>query len=70
MKMPRQEKPSLREARERLGLSQEEMAARLGLSQATVSRLENGQTLLRRRLWRYVADEYKVDVATVIGEAA
>ena len=46
----------VKDLRERLGLTQAEMAERIGVSFATVNRWENGQSRPRRLAWRRIAD--------------
>jgi transcriptional regulator with XRE-family HTH domain len=69
MKMPSEVKPSLREARERLGLTQQAMAEKLGVTQPTVSRVESGETTPRQRHLRRWADAYGVELDMLVPEA-
>jgi transcriptional regulator with XRE-family HTH domain len=52
--------PVLRAARERAGATQREVADRAGSSTATISRLENGQTLPSDKLVDAIIDAYSV----------
>ena len=46
----------VKDLRERLGLTQTQMAERIGVSFATVNRWENGQSRPRRLAWRRIVD--------------
>jgi transcriptional regulator with XRE-family HTH domain len=59
----------LREARERQGLSQQEMADRLDVSQNTISGYESGEKLPRTHRLAQVAAGYGVDVRRIIPAA-
>ena len=55
----------VKDLRERLGLTQTQMAERIGVSFATVNRWENGQSRPRRLAWRRIVDlETDVRAAT------
>ena len=55
----------VKDLRERLGLTQTQMAERIGVSFATVNRWENGQSRPRRLAWRRIGElEAGVPVAT------
>ncbi len=61
----------VKSVRERLGLTQVEFAARIGVSFATVNRWENGQTKPARLAWRQVLDlEARLSSAAAEPEAA
>lgn len=60
----------LLKAREKLDISQAEMAERCGVSQATISDWENGKYLPDPLRMRDVAAEYKLDVVDLIPKAA
>lgn len=51
---------ALREARDRLGLTQTQMADRLGRTQVQISKWESGESLPRTEDVRDVAREYKL----------
>ncbi len=61
----------VKSVRERLGLTQVELAARIGVSFATVNRWENGQTKPARLAWRQIVDlEAGISPAAATAEAA
>jgi len=60
-------KPSaLRAARERKGISQAQMAVRLGVSQPTVSNIETGKAPPPAARWKRIAREYGVPMRTLL----
>lgn len=69
---------SIREARKELGLSQAEMAARLGVTQGTISKLETGALALDERtrlavnalLIEHAAADTPAEQAGASGESA
>ncbi len=57
----------LREARERRLLTQVELAGRVGMTPATISRIETGTTEARISTVRKIAEALEVDVAELTG---
>jgi transcriptional regulator with XRE-family HTH domain len=61
---------SLAEVRKKAGLTQEDMAARLNLTQATISRIESRKLAIKLSMVREIADAYGVPVESLLPEAA
>lgn len=57
---------TLREARERSGLSQDDAARRLGISVASVSRMESGESAVTTDRLAQLAAFYKVSAASLL----
>lgn len=57
---------ALKAARKRLGLSQAQMAKRLGVSQPTVCNIEKGKPPRSTRRWKWIAREYGVPMRTLL----
>ncbi len=55
-------KSPLTVARERLDLTQSDIAGRCGVTQATVSNWETGLTVPHPSLWRTIAEAYDVSM--------
>jgi DNA-binding XRE family transcriptional regulator len=60
----------MRKAREKQGLSQAEMAEKIGVSQSTLSGWENGDYLPESWRLRDVAEKYRLDLDDIVPEAA
>lgn len=60
----------LRALRKRLKLSQEQFAARIGLTQGMISHLENGATDYTRTHLETIAREFNVDPADLVARDA
>jgi len=60
----------LKEAREYLGLSQEEVARKLGIPRAAVSLIESGQRKIDALELKKLASVYQRNVADLTGDAA
>ena len=60
----------LKTARERKGLTQRQMAARVGVTQPTIQVWESGEHAPRARLLRKVAEAYGLKPADLIPEVA
>jgi ribosome-binding protein aMBF1 (putative translation factor) len=58
---------ALRDAREGAGLTQTELAARIGIAQSALSRIEAGRTNLTLGMFRRIAEALDVDVALEVG---
>jgi len=58
---------ALRDARESVGLTQTELAARIGIAQSALSRIEAGRTNLSLGMLRRLAEALGVDVALEVG---
>jgi transcriptional regulator with XRE-family HTH domain len=61
------ELPNLRRVRERALLTQRELAAKAGLTQATVQRIESGATQARISTVRRLAAALQVDACELMG---
>jgi DNA-binding XRE family transcriptional regulator len=55
------------DAREGAGLTQTELAARIGIAQSALSRIEAGRTNLTLGMFRRIAEALGVDVALEVG---
>ncbi len=58
---------AIRNAREIAGLTQTELAARIGIAQSALSRIEAGRTNMTLGMLRRVAEALDVDVALEVG---
>ncbi|MGO9027047.1 MAG: helix-turn-helix domain-containing protein [Acidimicrobiales bacterium] len=58
---------AFRDAREAAGLTQTELAARIGIAQSALSRIEAGRTNLTLSMFRRFAEALDVDVALEVG---
>lgn len=58
---------ALRAARESAGLTQTELAARIGIAQSALSRIEAGRTNLTLAMFRRIAEALDVDIALEVG---
>lgn len=64
---PRRPLPHLRELRERAGLSQDELASRIDISQSKLSRAERGYLSLTEAEWRTAAAVLGVAIDALLG---
>ena len=58
---------AFRDAREEAGLTQTELAARIGIAQSALSRIEAGRTNLTLGMFRRLAEALDIDVALEVG---
>jgi ribosome-binding protein aMBF1 (putative translation factor) len=58
---------AFRDARESAGLTQTELAARIGIAQSALSRIEAGRTNLTLGMFRRLAEALDIDVALEVG---
>ena len=58
---------ALRDAREGAGLTQTELAAKIGIAQSALSRIEAGRTNITLGMLRRIADALALDLALEVG---
>jgi ribosome-binding protein aMBF1 (putative translation factor) len=58
---------ALRDAREGAGLTQTELAAKIGIAQSALSRIEAGRTNITLAMLRRIADALEIDLALEVG---
>jgi ribosome-binding protein aMBF1 (putative translation factor) len=58
---------ALRDARESAGLTQTELAAKIGIAQSALSRIESGRSNITLAMFRRIANALEVDLALEVG---
>jgi ribosome-binding protein aMBF1 (putative translation factor) len=58
---------ALRDAREAAGLTQTELAAKIGIAQSALSRIEAGRSNITLAMLRRIAEALEVDLALEVG---
>lgn len=61
---------NLKQRREALGLSQEQLGAKVGVDAVTVSRWERGESIPQRRFWPKLSQITSLPIANIIAVPA